>query len=303
MKRALLVLAALLAACSSSSSDGTNAAPDSSTGADASFETDTASLDTDLEAETDPDAPSGALTVPATNGTWTAKEDVTFTGKGAGDLGAISITHGVGTLVFKGTTTPAFFYTSTSAPPGTDDSGTFAGDRDFELVAATPDRLLAVWITCTGSALTFVYFESTDGPLTSTERAASGTFTVTTADTPESISLPALAIAPPALATGFTLSGTLIKYDGTAPGTASIGGTSLQVYPFHQIDCTKCATPGWWELHSLLYDPTSESLSFGILYLAQNRPDLIELAFLIRLPQLDDPIGEQLDDTGTWTTP
>jgi hypothetical protein len=69
------------------------------------------------------------------------------------------------------------------------------------------------------------------------------------------------------------------------------------------IDCTTCATPGWFELHSLFYDPATSSLSFGIVYLWQNRPDLVEIAFFIRLPQLDDPIGDQLDDTATWTTP
>jgi hypothetical protein len=305
VKRFVLLLAVLTAACSSSANDHPADTTDSTVPSDAGADTGPAA-ETDPDTATDDvaDAPPDAITVPPSNAIWHAKEDVTFDGKGTGDLGFIKITHGVGTIVFKGETVPAFFYTSTSAPPGTDDAGTFAGDRDFEIVAATPTRLIATWITCHDDVtLTYVYFESTDGPQTSTERSATGTCTIVETPTDEAISLPALALPYPALVTGFTMTGAQIGYDGSAAGTATVAGAATQVYPFHEIDCSKCATPGWWELHALFYDPTSASLSFGILYLAQARPDLVELAFLVRFPEVDNPIGEQLDYTATWTTP
>jgi hypothetical protein len=307
VKHALLLLVAIVsstamaAGCSSSANDHPSDAPDSSTGAD-TF-TDDTTPDAALETIDETADTSNAISIPATNATWHATEDVTFTGKGSADLGAIDLTHGVGTIVFKGETVPAFFYTSTSTPTGTDDSGTFAGERDFEVVALAPERLIAVWITCAATDLSFVYYESTDGPQTSVERPATGTCTVIKGDTAESVSLPASSFAPPALVSGFTITGAQINYDGTAPGGATIVGADTQVFPFHRIDCTKCATPGWWELHSIFWDPTTSSTSFGILYLAQNRPDIVELAYLIRLPELDNPIGVQLDYPATFTTP
>ena len=281
MKRALALV--LLAACSSPADDTTGDAASDAMG--------------------EPDA-SATIDVPATQGTWTVAEDVTFQGKGAGDLGAIDITHGVGTIQFHGESTPVFFYTSTSVPTGTGDAGQFSGERDFEIVGMTADRAVLAWITCdNGTKLTWIYYESTDGLATKSELAATGTCSTTTQTTDEAVSLPALSIPPPTVVSGFTIDGASIAFDGTQPGTASFAGTSWTMYPFNVIDCTTCATPGWFELHSLFWEPGAQTISLAIVYLEAANPNSVALAYLIRLPQLDDPIGQRLDLTATWTTP
>ncbi len=283
MRPALAFAALALVACSSPSDDSTSDAGAS-------------------DATSEPDA-STTIDVPASQGTWQVAEDVSFQGKGAGALGAIDVTDGVGTVVFQGTTTPVFFYTSTSVPQGTGDGGMFSGDRDFELVGATPDRFVLLWITCASASLAYVYYESTDGIASTAEMHASGTCAATTVTTDEAVSLPAVSIAPPAVAPGFTISGADIAYDGTAPGSATFAGGAWTAYPFHVIDCTTCATPGWFELHTLFWQPDTQTASLAIVYLEQALPSSVALAYLIRLPQLDDPIGQRLDLPATWTTP
>ena len=294
MKRALACAAALVAcgasvACSSGGDDTT---------------TDAASDVSEASAADDADAGPPTIDVPAAVGTWTVSEDVTFAGKGAGDLGTIAITHGTGTLEFHGETAQAFFFVSTSTPTGQGDGGQFAGERDFEVVAASPDRYVLAWITCAnGTDLAYIYYESTDGLASTAETAASGTCTIVEQSNTESVSLPAATFPPPAVVSGFTITGSQIAFDGENPGTAKVAGTETTLYPFHVIDCTTCANPGWYELHSLFWDPSAPTASFGILYLQQASPSSVELAYFIRLPALDDPIGTSYSYAATWTTP
>jgi hypothetical protein len=284
--RTALAFALLALAACSSADDTTTDAGDASTDA--------------LGA---PDA-STTIDVPATQATWTVAEDVSFDGTGAAELGAIAITHGVGTIQFHGETTPAFFYTSTSTPPGTGDGGAFTGERDFEIVGMTPDRAVLAWITCANDTnLAFVYYESTDGIASTAELPAKGTCSSVTQSTDESVSLPAMSIPPPKVVSGFTISGPSIAFDGANPGTATFASTSWTLYPFNVIDCTTCASPGWFELHSLFWEPSTQTISLAIIYLEQASPNSVALAYLVRLPQLDDPIGQRLDLPATWTTP
>jgi hypothetical protein len=286
VRLALALAAAALVACSSPADDTTGDA-----GGDASEGSDTS-------------AGPATIDVPASAGTWNVSEDVTFTGQGSGELGAIAIAHGTGTLQFHGETAQAFFLVSTSTPTGTGDGGQFSGERDFEVVGASPDRYVLAWITCAnGTDLAYVYYESTDGFASTASMPATGTCALVTAQTAESVSLPAASFPPPTVVPGFTIRGSDIAYDGTTPGSAKIAGAATTLYPFHVIDCSTCATPGWFELHSLFVDPASSSASLGILYLQAAMPSLVELAYFIRLPQVDDPIGQQLDYAATWTTP
>lgn len=282
MKRRL-ALPILLLACSSPADDTTT---------DASQNDATEEVDAGV-----------TIDVAASQGTWTVAEDVSFHGTGAGDLTAIAIDHGVGTIHFHGETTPAFFYTSTSTPTGTGDGGQFSGERDFEIVGVTPDRFVLAWITCASSQLAYIYYESTDGFASTKETPATGTCTTVTQSTDEVLSLPAVSIPPPAVVSGFTISGADVAFDGTSPGTANFAGGAWTAYPFNMIDCSTCASPGWFELHTLFWQPETKSVALGILYLEQALPTSVALAYLIRLPQLDDPIGQRLDMPATWTTP
>lgn len=256
------------------------------------------------------DASASGLVVAAAQGTWSVDEDVTLSGTGAGDVGAIAVTHGVGTLDFHGVSTQVFVYDSTAVPSGvTDgganpDGGAFAGDRDFELVGASADRLVVAWVTCSGSDLAWVYYESTDGLDSTEELAATGTCAVGASATSEAVSLPALDLPPPQVVSGFTITGPQISFDGQHPGSASFGGESYTMYPFNTVDCRECASPGWWELHSLFFSPTTRSACFAIAYLEEQQPGVVELAYALCLPGLGNPLpSDQLELDASWTAP
>ncbi|MGH7281206.1 MAG: hypothetical protein ACRELY_06770 [Polyangiaceae bacterium] len=254
---------------------------------------------------------NGDISVPATDGSWPAQQDVTFTGKGAKDLGAISITHGAGTIQFKGAPAQAFFFDATPVPEGTGDAGDFSGSRDFQIIAAQDSRFIMMWITCTGTDLGFIYYESTDGDSSSStavpggELAATGTCTVAETPTSVAVSLPAVTLpsAPP-LVSGFTITGSDLSFDGTNPGKANVNNESWTMYPFNTVDCRDCATPGWYELHSLFYDSANQNACLGILYLMEGSPSQTELAYFLCLPALSAPLtNDQQFFDSSWTSP
>ncbi len=255
------------------------------------------------------DASVTSLDLPASQGTWSVSEDVSFNGTGAGDLGAIAITHGVGTIVFKGETAPAFFFASTSTPTGsTNDGGAFANERDFEIVAAAPDRFILVWITCAtvgaDDDLAYVFYESTDGFDSATELSATGTCTDVVANVDEAVALPEVNIAPPEVVPGFTIDGGSLAFDGVNAGSAQLQNETWSLYPFNEIDCSACATPGWFELHTLFWKPDVRDACLGILYLEAAKPSSVVLAYSICLPSFTTPYaGTDLGYDATWTTP
>jgi len=283
----VLAVCAIAAGCSSSDSISTG--PENDGGGEASS-----------------DGGSSPISIAAASAVLTAAQDTTFTGKGANDLGAIAITHGVGTIQFQNESADAFFFNATAVPTGTGDAGEFTGDRDFEIIAAQPNRLIVAFITCTGPKLTYIFYESTDGIASPKELAASGTCAVLEQSTGESVTLPAVDLPPPTLVTGFSITGAQLSFDGTHVGQASLNGESFQLYPFNTIDCTSCASPGWYELHSVFWDPQNKNACLGILYLEKNAPATVELAYAICLPGVTDPLASgtgSLDFTASWTSP
>jgi len=264
---------------------------------------------TDAAEEPTTDAEGGvtAIDLPASQGTWSVAEDVGFQGTGAGDFDSVSITHGVGTIGFRGETMPAFFFTSTSTPTGTsNDGGAFSNDRDFEIVAAAPDRFVLAWITCSNTTdLTFVFYESTDGFDSATELTAHGTCSDAVTNVDESIALPAVNIPPPSVVPGFTIDGgSTLSFDGANAGSAELANATWSMYPFNVIDCSNCATPGWYELHTLFWNAANQSAALGILYLEAAHPGSVTLAYAIALPSFTTPYaGNQLAYTASWTTP
>jgi hypothetical protein len=261
------------------------------------------------ENDAGPSDGGSSISIAASNASFAAKEDTTFTGNGANDVGAISISHGVGTIEFQNESANAFFFNATGVPTGTADGGDadggeFVGDRDFEIIAAQSNRLIIAFITCTGPKLTFVFYESTDGIASPKELAASGTCAVLEQATSEAVTLPAVDLPPPNLVSGFSIAGAQISFDGTHVGNATVNDEAFALYPFNVIDCTACASPGWYELHSVLWDSSKQNACLGILYLEKNAPSTVELAYDICLPSLTLPLtADQLDFPATWTSP
>jgi len=271
-----------------------DAAPDAVTGAA-----------TDGGAGACPAQDAGLLEIGASKGTLAVSIDVSLDGAGFHDLGAIAISHGVGTIQYRGETASAFVFDGPPMATGpSDDGGAYASDRDYEIVAVSADRLIAAWITCTGTRLTFVYYESTDGSASGTELPATGTCAVSATSVAEAVTLPAVTLAPPCLVPGFTITGSQLSFDGAHPGQLTYGGAAWSLYPFHEVDCSSCATPGWYELHSLLWKEAGQSACLGILYLQQGSPASVELGYLLCLPGVDNPLGAYgYEFQATWTAP
>jgi hypothetical protein len=286
-----MIACAIAVGCSSSSENGSTAASN------------------DGGTTTESGSDGGTIAFPASDATWTVSEDVSFDGNGKNDVGAIAIHHGVGTIEFQNESVPAFFFNATGVPAGTVDGGDvdggeFAADRDYEIIGVQSSRLIVAFITCTNTDLDFIYYETTDGVTSSTELAATGTCAVLENSTKEAVSLPAVSMPEPGVLFDWSITGQNILFDGTKPGSATFVGTTFQLYPFHEVDCSACASPGWFELHSLFWDPAKQNACLGILYLEQAAPTNVELAYFVCLPSITNPIGaESLNFPATWTTP
>ena len=290
------MLVAVCGCSSSGESPADSGAPEASTGGG------------DDASSAGPDADAGAgpttIAVSASLGTWQADEEVTLTGSGSGDLGAIAITHGVGTLTFQGTAVDAFYFVGSVVPladAGADSA--LAQERDLELVAVQPGRVILAWITCYEGDLAYVYYETTDGLASSKSQPASGTCAVVDPlSTAEAVSLPALSMPAPAPVTGFTITGPQLSYGATSGGKATFAGTTWSMFPFHVIDCSACASPGWYELHSIFWAPGKRAACAGILYLQASSTTEVELAYLLCLPGVTSPIAnDQLFFGSSWT--
>lgn len=141
----------------------------------------------------DADAAPARIEIGPSVGSWPADEDVTLTGSGSGDLGAIALSHGVGSITFQGTAVDAFYFVGTAVPLG--DAGadsSLAQERDLEIVAVAPDRVILAWVTCYDADLAYVYYETTDGLATQSSQPASGSCAVLDQPSAEAVSLPAL---------------------------------------------------------------------------------------------------------------
>jgi hypothetical protein len=76
----------------------------------------------------------------------------------------------------------------------------------------------------------------------------------------------------------------------------------MVLIPFESVDCSACGGAGWWELHSLLYDPDRQRACFGIFYMAPGATDRVDLTYSITLPDLSDPARFTPFDA-EWSTP
>jgi len=242
---------------------------------------------------------AGKIDIPASNGAWQADADVTLDGDGAGDLAAIHLQHGVGTITFGGAAASAFYLAGSPIPMGT--SGANSG-RYLEVVAVQPGRIVLAWVECDASNLTFVYYETTDGIATAAALRASGVCNVVQQPTAEPFAAPATSILVTSVVSGFSVAGPQLSFDGSGPGRADFASATWTAYPFHAIDCTTCMAPGWYELHTLFVDPTSSTACVGILYLWEPAPNGVDLAYLVCLPSVTNPAGAaQLSLDATWT--
>jgi hypothetical protein len=232
------------------------------------------------------------LTAGATSGTVVMTDsDFSVAGAGSSTIGRFSVTHGAGTIELAGRQVAAASYQRQSFP-----------DLNlYQTLAVEKDRLWVLWFYCstTNGSLTGIYYEATDGTPVTFE-AASGTCQDSNQTSTVDVQFPAFDLVVPPLLPGFTIDGPDVHLDGAAPGTVTLGGARLTVLVFNTVDCSGCGTPGWTELHALLWDPTAGRVCFGIFYLFSNDHGAVELAWSLTLPELIDP-ADHLIMPANWT--
>jgi hypothetical protein len=235
------------------------------------------------------------IRVGATDGMVELKSsDFSLAGAGTNLIGAIAIDHGAGTIELMGKKVPAAVYERQGFP----------GLRLYQTLAVEPDRLWVLWFYCkdTDGTLTGAYYEATDGTMVTYE-VGSGVCTDPLATSSVHAVFPAVDLALPPLIDGYTVKGPDVVIDGAQPGMVRFGQTTLAVLVFNTVDCTVgCGTPGWTELHALLWDPVKARVCFGIFYLQEDKPGQTLVTYSLTLPDLSDPVG-RTTLAATWSLP
>lgn len=117
------------------------------------------------------------------------------------------------------------------------------------------------------------------------------------------VDIPAHTLRHLSLSCGFTVDGQGASLRGSEVGTLSLQGDPAQVYPFHSVDCREgCGSFGWYELHSVIWDPAKEIAGFAIFYLYE--PGVFDSSVILSdgvlLPNWSLVTGDQVPDS-SWT--
>jgi hypothetical protein len=168
----------------------------------------------------------------------------------------------------------------------------------YQALAVEANSWTVLWFYCTASSLTYIYWESTTSSKLNRE-PVKGSCT-TTATTHANVSWPAGSMQAPWLISGFSVHGVNIDIGGNSPGHAVLDGRTWSVYPYVVVDCSKgCGAPGWYELHSLLWDSASGESAYGIVYLITGQTHRAELEYALELPTLGRPVDTSFE--ADWT--
>ena len=197
---------------------------------------------------------------------------------GAPFLGTIAITSGVGTVSRLDGEGPVAVISSTR--------GFSPGELIYEAIGVDNNAIRVYFFYCEpGSTLSTVYYEDTTTPQLF-QLTPHGECVATNGTALEQVSFPPVTLVPPKPVPGIAIDGPDLSYNGTSPGRALWDGRSLDLYPFLLVNCTTCAQPGWWELHSLLWDPNDAEATVIIFYLFLDRPFEVSADYAFSLPRL-----------------
>jgi hypothetical protein len=237
---------------------------------------------------------SGGAAIPATialdasSGVLALDFDIAISGAGSAFVGAVDLFEASGSIELGGVAYDALIY----------EQQPFAPWVLYQTLAVASDRWFVVWHYCNGDALEWIWYEGTDGTALTVE-PASGTCAAGPGPIAAAVNFDAVDMPLPPLVDGFTIFGANVDIGGAAPGHVTLGSDHL-VLPFEHVDCTTtCGTPGWRELHALLWDVPAARACFGIFYLFDDDPQVL-LTYAITLPDLSDPVGNTLLDA-TWS--
>ena len=164
----------------------------------------------------------------------------------------------------------------------------------YQALAIVARSWAVLWCYCTGSSLTYIYWESPTSSRINRE-PMKGTCT-TTSTTHTAVSWPAGSMQAPAVVAGFSVRGAHIEIGSAAPGHADLDGKTWSLYSYALVDCSKgCGAPGWYELHSLLWDSATGETAYGIVYLITGQTHRVQLEYALELPTLGRPPDTSFD--------
>jgi hypothetical protein len=155
----------------------------------------------------------------------------------------------------------------------------------YQALAVEAHGWTVFWFYCRGSSLEYVYWEITSSP-TLGGANLHGTCTPTTS-THATVSWPAVSMTAPTPVTGFYAHGEQIDIWSGASGRVMLDGLVWTVYPYLIVDCTKeCGSPGWYELHALLWDSSYRDAAYGIFYMLPGEKHRVSLDYTFEVPGL-----------------
>lgn len=285
----MLVATAVLAGCAGPGGMGVGGDDDD----DGSSPTPTATASpTASPTGTPPEMPA-TITVGATDATVALPFQVGVSGAGAAaPIGTVSFTNDVGTMQLDGAGVAAALYEK--------QVWTDYGLTLYQGFAVGAARWDVFWLYCNDQdGLAYVWAEGVTGPAMHYVDA-SGTCSDAGASTITTVQLPALSIDVPAPVAGYAIDGADISLADGQTGRVTIDGVTLPFVVFEDVDCTGCAVPGWYELHSIAWDEANDRATFVILYLDLGYPERVFAAYARSLPDFGDPIGARVIPA-TWT--
>ncbi|HEY6910909.1 MAG TPA: hypothetical protein VI356_16140 [Myxococcales bacterium] len=199
-------------------------------------------------------------------------------GSGSALVGAFRLQDSVGTIEIGGRPLPAVvvaesFFTTEAI-------------LLHQIYALSDDAFFMVWTYCSGGAIDTAYlldsrdgigrFDSANGTCNDVRRTSATTVRFPGADLPW-----------PRVHTGFEVKGKSVQLHAAAPGAVLYSGAVQAAIPYAVIDCTQCdARGGWYELHSILWDPGSGGVTLGIFYLESRNHSRVLLEYVINLGSL-----------------
>lgn len=155
----------------------------------------------------------------------------------------------------------------------------------YQALAVQDHSWTVLWFYCKGSALTYVYWETTSASAVRRE-PMTGTCRSTPADL-ANVSWPAVSMTAPAPIRGFRATGPLLTIGDGIVGSAAIDGRLWALYPYAVVDCSHiCGSPGWFELHSFLWDAGTGDAAYAIVYLTTGQPNEARISYGLELPTL-----------------
>jgi hypothetical protein len=229
------------------------------------------------------------LTVEATDATGTLPR-ISVVGSGSEYVAAIALQDGQGTVDIGCETMRFAVY------------GKYALTTDvwFYGLAIASDRLYPVAFSCTyDGVLESVYYGGTDGTAFESE-AADGTCFEPAEPALAIVRLPPLQAPYPPPVRGYTIEGSTISLSEIGRGTVTVGSVEHELLPFVADVCHEgCGSSPRHDLHSLLWDAQGGRLSYAIVRVWPDSPELITLDVVVTLPGFIPGTAERRSATVT----